>query len=345
MAITNAASYLIHVLSVLIITCLIITAPAAKYCYHGFDVSSSDSLRNQTCLTGLVSLSKTLLETDQDTSPAYSTLKVHEFDDGNFNRDHDIERNYHCFIFRYVAVQMIHNDFQHESVHMEFGCDYNNLCHNKEMGKVLHRESVNGSHGQLFCCDTENCNKVSELPHLPAENRICYHGTDNKTEAITAQKVSCVHPDIMCAKTTTYFQDGKVESYFCDNDKLCQDKMLPGSFRSCYKSLVDNTTQELCCCDTSLCFAPPNAEGKSINVNTSSIVDTKIVDNLAAERNDKWALTGLVIALVFVTGIGGGVFITVACRKNKRPRPDPNVIMQYERLSASDVDVDDAVVL
>lgn len=80
-------------------------------------------------------------------------------------------------------------------------------------------------------------------------------------------------------------------------------------------------------------------------MNTSSIVDTRIVDNLAAERNDKWALTGLVIALVFVAGIGGGVFITVVCRKHKRPRPDPNVIMQYERLSASDVDVDDAVVL
>ncbi|CAG5136635.1 unnamed protein product [Candidula unifasciata] len=320
------------------------TTSFRMYCYFGFDVSSPDALKNQTCSTRQVSLSKTLLEPDQETSPAYTAMKVHELDDGGFHRQHDTDRNYHCYIFRYVSVQMLH-DFQHESVHIEFGCDYNNLCHNKEIGKVLRQESVNGSHSKLFCCNTENCNTVNELPHLPAENRICYQGTDNNTEAVPVQKVSCVHPDIMCAMTTTYYPDGIVESYFCDNEKLCQDNMLPGSFRSCYQLLVDNTTQKICCCDASLCFAPPNSEGKAISVNTSSIADTRTVDSLPAEKTDKWALTGLVIALLFVTGIGGGIFIVVLCRKHKRPRPDPNVIMQYERLSASDVDVDDAVVL
>lgn len=97
-----------------------ITAPAAKYCYHGFDVTSSDSPKSHTCSGGPISLSKTLLETDPETS----------------------EKDYYCFIFRYLAVPMIHNDFQHESVHMEFGCDYNNLCHNKDMGKVHNQVSI-----------------------------------------------------------------------------------------------------------------------------------------------------------------------------------------------------------
>lgn len=108
---------------------------------------------------------------------------------------------------------------------------------------------------------------------------------------------------------------------------------------------MDNRTQELCCCDASLCFEPPNAESKNTNVSVSHNLDTRTIDKPTAEKDDKLTITGLVAALVFVAGIGGGIIIVMVCKMRRLPRPDPNVIMQYERLSASDVDVNDAVFL
>ena len=56
-------------------------------------------------------------------------------------------------------------------------------------------------------------------------------------------------------------------------------------------------------------------------------------------------ITGLVAAIVVIAGFAAGIVFITACKRRKRRRRDPNVIMQYERLSVSDGEVEDAVVL
>lgn len=114
--------------------------------------------------------------------------------------------------------------------------------------------------------------------------------------------------------------------------------------------MVDNTTQKLCCCDTSLCFEPQSTSledaEKNMNYSVPDLSDSgTVVAQPAIRKLDSLMLVILAAVLVFVTGVGGGISIVVTCKRHRRPRPDPDVIMQYERLSGSDPDAEDAVVL
>jgi hypothetical protein len=81
------------------------------------------------------------------------------------------------------------------------------------------------------------------------------------------------------------------------------------------------------------------------NLSIPSVVNFETLENpAAAAARDGLVITGLVIALIFVTSVGGAIIFIMMCRKRRRPRADPNV-MQYERLSATDPDVDGAVFL
>lgn len=114
-----------------------LTASAARYCYHGSDISSSYSLKNQSCITGAKSLSNTLFETNFQMSPVNKDEKAYFVDTRGSHREFARETGHLCFISHYVATQVLYPDIKHEAIHVEFGCDLKNICHGKELGKVL----------------------------------------------------------------------------------------------------------------------------------------------------------------------------------------------------------------
>ncbi|XP_059165817.1 uncharacterized protein LOC131948286 [Physella acuta] len=312
---------------------------SAGHCNYGNDISNQLMFQNQSCVTGEKHLSN-LLHVYKNSSPDSGETDVSNL---TANASH------HCYIFRFVATTLLSHEVKKEAIHVEYGCDFQEFCKDKQLDQVLPNVTVGSDTGLLFCCAASNCNMLDAIPHLPAENRVCFDGVKNGSDHISGELESCLHPDVVCAKKTIFHPEGKVESYFCDNDKLCLETMSSGAFKACFNTSVGNkTVEELCCCDQSQCFLPPGTNlPASLKDNSTDEKPPSVGNTLqkpGSEKTDKLLVTGLIATFLFITGVGVGIVLVVACRKPKEPRRDPNVIMQYERLS-SDLDMEDAVVL
>lgn len=97
--------------------------PAAKYCHYGFDFGKFDSLNNQSCTPDLAHL--------------FGTDDTGYYSDGNSNVDGTFEDSHRCFIFLYHAPHKVFYDPEKISANRVFGCDFQNLCEDKELDKVL----------------------------------------------------------------------------------------------------------------------------------------------------------------------------------------------------------------
>ncbi|CAL1538275.1 unnamed protein product [Lymnaea stagnalis] len=318
---------------------------AAYFCYFGKDINSLNALQNQSCTTGELHLLSSLLLTEQQTLS--SNVDKQTMSDV----EQEEKKHSFCYAFRFVEVLLLANDVKKESVHVEFGCDLDslNICEKQPLDQILKNKTVGHHNGQLLCCYGENCNDLEKI-HLPAENRVCFEGVKNKTDVPDGGLNSCKQPDVVCAKRTVYMSDGKIERYFCDNKRECfQPLMTSGAYKSCTNTSIGyNTTEELCCCDQNRCYLPTwftsPLNVKNGTSDNEPLLRTNAIDNPMQEKNEKAIITGLAAIFLFIIGFGAGFILVVACKRHRKPRRDPNVIMQYERL-ASDPDMEDAVVL
>ncbi|XP_005103693.2 uncharacterized protein LOC101855810 [Aplysia californica] len=341
----NTALFILHTFT----TSILISLTCANFCYYGKDVNSIKALQNQSCLTGEVHLLKTLYVTDyseksqtEDPVDKQSANLKQAANNGSKN----------CFVFRHISTNVLQDNVKQESVHTQYGCDFKNVCRDVLHDDIIVNVTMNGSLGQLFCCSSDNCNNISKIPHLPAENRVCYEGYSNNTGSQVAKMKSCSRPDALCAKKTM-FTDGKevMQHYFCDQDKLCEEQLASGAFRSCHgRVLESNMTEELCCCDGNICFKPPWVSASeelgdgSLNNTYSDWYMNHPIHKPSGRRQSGLVISGIIAALVMIISFGIGAVVVVVC-KRRQPSRDPNVIMQYERLSNSEPDGIEAVIL
>ena len=121
----------------------------------------------------------------------------------------------------------------------------------------------------------------------------------------------------------------------------------------CEQTTVDNVTQQLCCCNSNQCFVPqwPVHSADDANNTICPIKGPPLqpmgstIDKPGRKKTSTALITGMVAAIVIMAGFAAGAILVTAYKRRKRRRRDPNVIMQYERLSVSDREIEDAVVL
>ncbi|GFO48396.1 histone-lysine N-methyltransferase SETMAR [Plakobranchus ocellatus] len=324
------------------------TTDGAQFCYSGIDVNSLNALKNETCLTKELHLPKSLMSDNQQTSPAPEESKDGEENLDIFHTKNKSQINpiFFCFTHRFITTKIYPSGVLQQSVHVAFGCDSGHVCSNKELNKILH--NVTGDNSELYCCHDNNCNNVDHLLRPGSENRFCYHGSNNVSYSPRAKVLACTQPDVSCARKTIFHPQRKIREYFCDNGKSCSQQMSSGAFRSCANTTSGNLTQELCCCNTNNCFVPswpaaPRDSESKMGCSFEPIGDT--INKPRKKKTSTALITGLASAIA-VAGFAAGIIFLVAYKKRKRhKRRDPNVIMQYERLSVSDAEIADAVVL
>ncbi|XP_055866162.1 uncharacterized protein LOC106061581 [Biomphalaria glabrata] len=331
---------------------LMFTVSGVEFCYYGRNIKSIHGFQNQSCSSGELHILNIFLDTEQQTT--LTSGRNEHVTQGSSSFSHSAiksleQKKQFCYVFRYVTTHPLPDDFIHESVQVTYGCDYDDICINRTLNEVLNNVTINNHMGKLYCCSKDNCNDLEKV-HSSSENRVCHESMKNLTSVSVGGLKSCQHADAVCAKSTVYLPEGKIEKYFCDNENLCTGKLVLGAFQSCTNQTEDNVTKELCCCDHSKCYSPPwldvsypNEEFDPENFPSLSKLD-KTIEKPGAERTDSLLITGLLTVLLFVSGLGAGAVFILSCKKRRKNRQDPNVIMQYERLS-SDIDVDEAVVL
>ncbi|KAH9500730.1 hypothetical protein Btru_076355 [Bulinus truncatus] len=325
---------------------------AVDFCNFGKNIKTIAGFQNQSCSSGELHILSMFFEKEQQTTLT-SAIDKHDNGHSFFTQStaNSLDtKKYFCYIFRYIAVHPLPDDTTHEYVIAEYGCDFSNYCVNRTVDQVLNNVTINNQTGKLYCCSKENCNDLDKV-HAPSENRICHEGTQNLTSILVGGLKSCHHPDAACAKSTLYMPDGKIESYFCDNENQCSSALISsGAFKTCANKTVDNVTSELCCCDQNKCYSPPwlipshpVEELHPENAPPVAKMD-KTIEKPGDGKSDSLLITGLLTVLLFVCGLAAGAVFILTCKKRRKNRQDPNVIMQYERLS-SDIDIDEAVVL
>ncbi|RUS76798.1 hypothetical protein EGW08_015444 [Elysia chlorotica] len=329
------------------------TADGARYCFHGNIVNNEGSLRRESCLDRKLHEHKAQMSHENQTSEAPLEAKQAEEDQGSPDSlswsEVDHESVPVCYIFRHITTTIY--TIKQESVDMVFGCDFGHLCDKKELNKVLYNATRQNS--QLFCCNDENCNNADKLPHMALENQLCYHGSNNGTDSPTAEIQPCSNPDVSCARKTTFLPQGMIEDYFCDNDDSCAKYIASGAYRTCTNTTADNITQQLCCCKSNKCFVPqwPSPSVDDANKTASPVKVPPLqpmgstIHKPGPKKRSTALITGIVSALVIMTVFAAAAILITTYKRRKRQMRNPNVIMQYERLSVSDKEVEDAVVL
>uniref|UniRef100_A0A2C9LWV6 Uncharacterized protein n=1 Tax=Biomphalaria glabrata TaxID=6526 RepID=A0A2C9LWV6_BIOGL len=356
------------------------TVSGVEFCYYGRNIKSIHGFQNQSCSSGELHILNIFLDTEQQTT--LTSGRNEHVTQGSSSFSHSAiksleQKKQFCYVFRYVTTHPLPDDFIHESVQVTYGCDYDDICINRTLKEVLNNVTINNHMGKLYCCSKDNCNDLEKV-HASSENRVCHESMKNLTSVSVGGLKSCQHADAVCAKSTVYLPEGKIEKYFCDNENLCTGKLVLGAFQSCTNvsvtmwiyfvfinvgfkitiksyglasnqvrlkivDMVNSYKQWLDLKPPWLDVSHPNEEFDPENFPSLSKLD-KTIEKPGAERTDSLLITGLLTVLLFVSGLGAGAVFILSCKKRRKNRQDPNVIMQYERLS-SDIDVDEAVVL
>ncbi|GFR78596.1 hypothetical protein ElyMa_000536900 [Elysia marginata] len=328
----------------------------ALFCYHGNDINTLDALVNETCLTNQLHTLKPSMSDEQQTA-------MPPFEETEADPNTQTLVSPHCYIFRHITTTIYASGTRQESVSISLGCDRGRACDNKSLNKILYNATRQNS--QLYCCSSDNCNFVDRIPDIATDlahiaprhpeivAQFCYHGTNNVSGTPTAEIRPCSQSDVACARRTTFLPQGKIKDYFCDNGRSCSEHQSSGAYHSCSNKTVDNITQELCCCNENKCFMPHwhGLTADDVNNTISPERDPSLkpmgstINKPGKKSKSSALITGLVAGIVLVAGLAAGIIFVRACKRRKSQCRDPNVIMQYERLSVSDAEMEDAVVL
>ncbi|XP_041368376.1 uncharacterized protein LOC121382820 [Gigantopelta aegis] len=292
------------------------SSSTVSYCYFG-NIENQNFFLNESCATGekhLSSVQSSRSEVPQNVSHVTS-----------------VSRATHCIIFKYFVKKDLKapNSVMtiDTSVFANFSCDYQGLCRGRGTER-LNNITYNGFRGDVFCCNTDNCNtRHSSIQDLPPYQQLCYTGSNISTVP-TGSLSYCKRPDSMCARSSVVTKDGKhVSSYFCDSVYCKENNMTDSWNQTCKMVTVGNRTMSLCCCWTNKCLKPPwpmRDPGKGETMPSTSSVNP----------GENWVVTGIIIGLSVLIGVGIGVLLTITVYRKRKTSEQP--AMTYHRIAADD---------
>ncbi|XP_064631482.1 uncharacterized protein LOC135489844 [Lineus longissimus] len=240
----------------------------------------------------------------------------------------------HCLIFRHLSsgLSLI---FNHKS-YVKFGCDFENICQEKNTGKFIKYTYNNNVTGELFCCNSSKCN-LPQLTPLPHQALKCYHAKEKGEGTI----VGCSSKGGHCASTREFHGDVVRHQFFCDNENIC-NKNASIITEGCKNISLDNNTKyqvEICCCTQDLCNKP---QWRIVTTSTAPPVTTNTTAPLMQSRNQKvdWTFIGGLLGLLALMG-GLIIAAVIFVRKSKKKENDRNLRFSYRRIPADQLEMDE----
>ncbi|KAK7110274.1 hypothetical protein V1264_014176 [Littorina saxatilis] len=301
------------------------SAAVVTYCYYK-SPDHMNMMQNQSCITTKVHLNDNLISTDYNNS--HTTIPV-ILDEKESEESH-VQM---CVVFRYIVKQNLSSAVSSRSSSLTFQCDFNHWCYKKKPG--FHRNvTVAGHSGDLYCCDTDNCNTESVMPELPPP-QICYKNTHHwghHLQVGTGTLTLCKDPDAWCIRSRLLNATRPLTVYSCDNLHQCQYfNMTSGSSVVCRNVTKADGKEELCCCSGQSCFSPPTRSAASMF--GSPIAEEQRGD---ANRGLSTVTIGCIVAFSLLALVGGLVMIGFMYQRQSLP-DSSNLTLTYSRIEEDDL--------
>ncbi|KAK7489568.1 hypothetical protein BaRGS_00019202 [Batillaria attramentaria] len=308
-----------------LVSSILPSAASVSFCYFGSQ-DNVKALQNQSCATGELHHVSTDVIDYQDTEKPVLNMSVVTVPPRS--------QVSMCMVFRYIVKRTLSLYVTSRSVAANFSCDFQSWCKGRDPGFIYRNVTVNGRTGDVYCCNTNNCNTAAVIPQLPPQQQ-CYKnrihwGQDYDTGTV----VSCnVLPDAWCIRSRLYDVTPVATEYDCDADRQCQKfNMTTGSSSYVCRNVTrERGKEELCCCSHPVCFKPPSTS-------SASIFSTPVAQGQRAGRGNRLSAVtiGCIVAFTMLALIGGAVM--VALMYQRRSLPDTsNLTLTYSRIEDDDV--------
>lgn len=225
----------------------------AHYCWNGTDDYAAR--RNMSCLTGQTSLGNVL------STKGYPTP---ETVNPSTDKSQPAWQGYFCMMFEYyISTESVHEDTETiKTKEVFFSCDTENLCKDASMFEG-YEASYKGHQGNIYCCNSNNCN-TQELLQGPEHEHTCVDAIRDQvswkgaTSRCPKENTPCLRERL--ARTS----DSGVEEFIeerlsCDNLNNCAVYNLTRALGHSCKIMSDRDTNletEICCCKGDNCFIP-----------------------------------------------------------------------------------------
>lgn len=284
----------------------------------------------QSCLTGERHLDDQFISTDYLTSPKPSISADNDSTDG--------PRSYisKCFVVRYITMQNLSSSVSSRSSNVSFGCDFHNWCSERSAG--FHPNVALDVHrGDLFCCDSNNCNSpLSVIPKLPPP-QICYKNTHHwgpNMHIGAGTSTLCKEPDSWCIRSRLLDTAQPATVYDCDNQHQCQFfNMTSGSSLVCRNVSTERGKEELCCCSGQSCFGPlpSRSEASAFGAYLPSDGRTSSDDGAGLST----VTVGCIVAFTLLGLVGVAVMVGLMYQRQNHPETS-SLTLTYSRIEEDD---------
>ncbi|KAL8613105.1 hypothetical protein ACOMHN_035046 [Nucella lapillus] len=311
-----------------IIVIAVINVPAAAvvtYCFYK-NHDNMNMMRNQSCITGQLHLNENFISTD------YNGTNTAALGPGEAEaRRSQVAM---CVVFRYIVQQNLSSVVSSRSSQTAFSCDFRNWCSGKTAG-FYPNETVEGHRGDLYCCDSNNCNQASKVPQLPPP-QICYKNSHHWDHLLLPQGIGtyamCKDPDSWCIRSRPLNSSRSMTVYDCDSQHLCQSfNMTSGSSFVCRNVTQPHGKEELCCCSIRRCF-------REQSHSTASIFGNPLAEaqRVRGQGGMSAATVGCIVAFSMLGLVGGAVMIGLMYQRQSLPQAS-NLTLTYSRIEDDDM--------